>query len=497
MTNNKNLISAAKKFYENKNFFEAKMHLLMALKDKKIDKKFKLSLYVLIADVSFKLNEFENAKKYLLKSVKGGKFNSEIFNSLGNIYLKTRDYLNSEKYYLKSLSIEKENEVSLINLAIFYHNFGQPKKAIFFYKKILKLNKKNIGALYNLSNIDKSVFNKETLKSLKYLIAEKKLNNFNLAASYFLLSNFKKIKKNFSQEISFLKLANDFSFKANEKKNDQLNNYWLKNLPEIYKKFIYIKNEKNLIDTNNLYPIFIIGLPRSGSTLIESIISSTNERLDNLGETNLVNWAFLNINKYLFGNSNNINKDTVNLSDTEDRLISAIKNLNIKKNNHGKYIFSEKSLENFYYIDLLLEIFPNAKFINPYRNLFDNMCAIYKEFLSNISWSHSIENILIYIDNYLKIMNYYKKKYPKKILSISLKDFTNNPRKLSMQIYDFCNLEWTDKCLDFYKRDDLFINTASNNQIRSTIKKYDSKKYKIYEEKFKTYFDKYNWIKNN
>ena len=62
MTNNKNLISAAKKFYENKNFFEAKMHLLMALKDKKIDKKFKLSLYVLIADVSFKLNEFENAK---------------------------------------------------------------------------------------------------------------------------------------------------------------------------------------------------------------------------------------------------------------------------------------------------------------------------------------------------------------------------------------------------------------------------------------------------
>ena len=94
-------------------------------------------------------------------------------------------------------------------------------------------------------------------------------------------------------------------------------------------------------------------------------------------------------------------------------------------------------------------------------------------------------------------MNYYKKKYPKKILSISLKDFTNNPRKFSMQIYDFCNLEWTDRCLDFYKRDDLFINTASNNQIRNSIKKYDSNKYKVYEDKFKIYFDKYSWTKNN
>ncbi len=496
MTNNKNLISAAKKFYENKNFFEAKMHLLMALKDKKIDKKFKLSLYVLIADVSFKLNEFENAKKYLLKSVKGGKFNSEIFNSLGNIYLKTRDYLNSEKYYLKSLSIEKENEVSLINLAIFYHNFGQPKKAIFFYKKILKLNKKNIGALYNLSNIDKSVFNKETLKSLKYLIAEKKLNNFNLAASYFLLSNFKKIKKNFSQEISFLKLANDFSFKANEKKNDQLNNYWLKNLPEIYKKFIYIKNEKNLIDTNNLYPIFIIGLPRSGSTLIESIISSTNERLDNLGETNLVNWAFLNSNRNILETFQSKNSLEINLQLTSKKVIDAINNLRVK-NESKKILFTEKSLENFFYIDLILNIFPNAKFIHSKRNLVDNVFAIYNQFLPKISWSHSFENILLYIDNYLKVIDFFKKKYPDRILTLSLENFTVDPKKSSIKIFEFCNFKWNEDCLNFYKRKDLFIDTASNNQMRSDIKKYDEMKYKPYKELLTNYIKKYNWLRKD
>ena len=291
--------------------------------------------------------------------------------------------------------------------------------------------------------------------------------------------------------------ANKFSYLGKENLHKQSDNYWLKQLPLRFDKINYTRKKKQIKDIENFYPIFVIGLPRCGSTLIESVISSGIDNIQNLGETNLVNWAFLNINRNLFKNSNNMNKDDVNLSDTTDRLITALKNLNIKTNNRGKYVFSEKSLENFYYVDLLLEIFPNAKFINPYRNLFDNTYAIYKQFLSNISWSHSIENILIYIDNYLKIIDYFKKKYPDKILSISLKDFTNNPRKLAMQIYDFCNLEWTEKCLDFYKRDDLFTNTASNNQIRRSIKKYDSSKYKVYEDKFKTYFDKYSWIKNN
>ena len=465
--------------------------------DTRLENLTKLKLYVLLSDICYKINDFNNAEIYLLKYYKENKNHSEILNSLGNIYLKKRDFIKSEEFYLKSIEQDENNQTALSNLAILYNNLGKKDKAKKFYNKVLIRNPNNIGVLYNLSNIDETLINEKKIIYLKNLIKDKKIKNFDMASCYFIIAKNEKKKNNFDKEINLLMHANKFSYLEKENLNIQSNNYWLKLLPLKFDKFKYKRKKRGIKDIENFYPIFVIGLPRCGSTLIESVISSGVDTVQNLGETNLVNWAFLNINKYLFGNSNNINKDTVNLSDTEDRLISAIKNLNIKKNNHGKYIFSEKSLENFYYIDLLLEIFPNAKFINPYRNLFDNMCAIYKEFLSNISWSHSIENILIYIDNYLKIMNYYKKKYPKKILSISLKDFTNNPRKLSMQIYDFCNLEWTDKCLDFYKRDDLFINTASNNQIRSTIKKYDSKKYKIYEEKFKKYFDKYNWIKNN
>ena len=158
---------------------------------------------------------------------------------------------------------------------------------------------------------------------------------------------------------------------------------------------------------------------------------------------------------------------------------------------------SKRALENFYYIELILNIFPNAKFINPYRNLTDNVFAVYKQFLSNVSWSHSLENILVYFDNYLSTIDYFKKKYSDKILSIQLEEFTNNPEKSAKEIYNFCNLKWDTKCLDFYKREDLFTNTASINQIRSAVQKYDTRKYEPYKDILNVYFNKYVWLNNN
>lgn len=492
MKNTKDLISKAKSFYENRNYFKAKSHLFEALNDTQIDEITKSKLYILIADTCYKINEFDNTEKYLLKYTKEFNINSELLNWLGNTYLKKRDYKNSEKFYLKSIKLNSNNEIALINLAILYHNLGDQKKAIEFYQKILSINPKNIGALYNLSNIDRSVINEKNLKILKSLIKEKKLSNFNIASCYFLLAENEKNKKNFENEIKLLSEANKYSFKEKENKNKQVNEYWLKIIPKKFNKIQYSTNNESLIETK-IYPIFIIGLPRCGSTLIESIISSGKNKVENLGETNLVNWAFLNSNRDILQNRTDEEKKIlINFGITADRLKNSINNLNIKKNE--KCILSEKSLENFYYIELILNIYPNAKFINPYRNLIDNIFAIYKQFLSNVSWSHSIDDILLYIDNYLFTMNYFKQKYPNKIFSIPLESFTNNPKKLAMEMYEFCNLMWDDKCLEFHKRKDLFINTASNNQIRNSVQKYDVNKYQYYKQILDPYLKRYDWI---
>ena len=169
---------------------------------------------------------------------------------------------------------------------------------------------------------------------------------------------------------------------------------------------------------------------------------------------------------------------------------------NLMVNRKKKKIrFIDKSLENFFYIDLILKIFPNAKFIHTFRKLDDNIFSIYKEFLNKISWSHSIDDIINYVDNYLKVIQVVKKYYSKNILSVSLEELTKRPKNVAEQIYRFCNLEWDENCLNFQKKKILFSSTASNNQIRDGIHNYNNKKYENYRLLIDDYKSNYDWLK--
>jgi hypothetical protein len=226
--------------------------------------------------------------------------------------------------------------------------------------------------------------------------------------------------------------------------------------------------------------------------LMENIISSGKEKIISYGETNLVNWSLLNTHRNnLFDQDEKI---SLNVDKIQNKLLKFFSNQTIEENKEKIY-FLDKSLENFYYIDLILKIFPHAKFIHTYRNLNDNIFAIFKEFLSKISWSHSLENIIFYINNYLKTIEFFKKKFPEKILSISLEQLTLFPEDVSKKVYQFCDIEWDASCLNFSTQKELFSSTASNQQIRSGIQKYNNDKYKKYYYLLDNYKTKYSWIK--
>ena len=78
---------------------------------------------------------------------------------------------------------------------------------------------------------------------------------------------------------------------------------------------------------------------------------------------------------------------------------------------------------------------------------------------------------------------------------IDLAKLTKDPINVSKNLFNFCNLEWDQKCLEFYKRDDLISKTASNQQIRNKIFNNNPKKYADYKEFFIPYLNKYEWLK--
>ena len=263
-------------------------------------------------------------------------------------------------------------------------------------------------------------------------------------------------------------------------------NYWQNIIPKKYDKFIFInQNKKN--EFINSEPIFIIGLPRSGSTMIEVLLSSSYKSIKSIGEANIFNGIIAK--GFSTKNENKVDIDVV-----KDKILNIFKERNYNLKNQT---FIDKSLENFFYIDAILEVFPKAKFINSFRNLEDNIFAIYNVSLDKLSWTYSLDTIIEYIDTYLKVINYFIKKYPSKILRINLEDLTRDSDKLSKKIYTFCDLKWHSEILDFKKKKDLLISTASNIQIRENIKKYDFERYKPYKELLGNYKKKFKWLDKN
>ena len=147
------------------------------------------------------------------------------------------------------------------------------------------------------------------------------------------------------------------------------------------------------------------------------------------------------------------------------------------KNN---YIFIDKSLENFFNIEIILKIFPNAKFIHTFRNLKDSFFSIFTSMLSELSWTHSIDNIDNYIFNYRNTLDFFKKKYPNTILDMNLDDLIFDTENLSKDIFKFLDFEWDPNSLNFYLRKDLFSKTISASQIRKKIDKNNKSNYKNY-----------------
>ena len=156
----------------------------------------------------------------------------------------------------------------------------------------------------------------------------------------------------------------------------------------------------------------------------------------------------------------------------------------------------DKSLDNFFNIETILKVFPDAKIINSTRNIYDNIIAIYEKLLAKLSWAHTIKDILDYIDIYLRIMDYYKKKYPKNIITISLESLNNDKYIETKKIFEFCDLSWNEEIFEFHKRDNLYIKTSSNVQLRTGIQSYDYNKYKRYYSLFEDYKKNYDWLNN-
>ena len=157
------------------------------------------------------------------------------------------------------------------------------------------------------------------------------------------------------------------------------------------------------------------------------------------------------------------------------------------------YRFTDKSLNNFFYLKLIKDIFPNAKIINCRRDVLSSIMSIFKNNITELAWVHDLNNIFKYFNNYFEIIKNYKKINPNHIYELKFEKLVDNPEEESKKLMKFCELPWDKKCLEFYKRKDMISKTASNVQIREAIYRHYLDKYLPYKKYLDKYGKKYSW----
>ena len=442
--------------------------------------------------------DFMGAEKILQKGLKTEKDKFMIFYFLGLVHFELRNLDNSIQFFKKSLNLRPNNISAYIKLAVLYQTMGDTESSKNNYLKSIELDSNQIRSYYGLYQLKPKFLKDEYYDKIRNISLTTKENSTDLAISKFLLSKFEISKKNLKEELTLLEDAHKAIFNANLQYNRESDFYYKKIMQKFHNKIKFL-NLDNSVKQKYTKPIFIIGLPRTGSTLIESIISSDNNNYLSFGESSFFHMGILEQikKKNLFNNDNyyNVNNIELDLKELKDYLYKRYSQFNSSENENEKEII-DKSLDNFFNIETILKVFPDAKIINSTRNIYDNIIAIYEKLLAKLSWAHTIKDILDYIDIYLRIMDYYKKKYPQNIITISLESLNNDKYKETKKIFEFCDLNWNEEIFEFHKRDDLYIKTSSNVQLRTGIQSYDYNKYKRYYSLFEDYKKNYEWLNN-
>ena len=338
---------------------------------------------------------------------------------------------------------------------------------------------------FYLSELKKNILDSDLKTKVERIIKSNSSKKNYVAYGNYLLSKYEQKEKNYEKEFSYLIKGHQCYFDSRKEKFELGLKYCFEDVLQIEEG----ANVEESVTRNDgkITPIFIIGVPRCGSTLVEKIIGS-GTKLVAMGEETSVLEYFVNA-KILEKQSLNIG----NVGDVQNELTNIYKRkgLILEKCDNT---FTDKSLNNFFYLKLINEIYPNAKIINCKRDIFSSIMSIFQNNLTELAWTHDLDNIFKYFNNYFEIVKNYNEARPNTIYHLEFEKLTSEPVEESKKLMKFCELPWDKKCLEFYKRKDLISKTASNVQIRKGIYKHSLEKYLPYKKLLAEYGRKYSWF---
>ena len=446
--------------FKNKNYTVAENLFIRAIK---IDQHFHL-LWDNLAKVYRIQNKLEKSKKAFKNLIKLDPYNLEALVALGTIYVKLADYDEGIRTYQKVLSLKDNNPRVFLSMGHALKTVGRRHECEDAYHKAIELYPLCGEGYWSLANLKTYKFSEKQISNMELSLKEN-IQEQEKIQMLFALGKAYESKANYKKSFEFYEKGNWMQRKIVEY-NAQENSNNIDTIIDFFKK-----NKKN-IDFKSGYkakdPIFILGLPRAGSTLLEQILSS-HSNIE--GTQELHNIMTIGRRIKSKNDSENYLNNLLDLDSDSIQMYGKMFIDETKWARNEKDLFIDKMPNNFPHIGLIKMILPNAKIIDARRNPMDGCFSCFKQyFAKGQHFTYDLDDIARYYKDYVRLMDFWNSYFPKSIHTVLYENVINNSEEEVRKMLDYLELPFEESCMNFYKSARP-VKTASSEQVRQPIYK--------------------------
>ena len=403
---------------------------------------------------------------------------AEAHSNLGNTLQELGRLDKAETSYKQAIALKPDFVEAHSNLGKTLQELGRLDKAELSYKQAIALKPDFAEAHSMLTSVKKFDTQDEQYSKMRELYLDANISeeqrchiNFGLAKACEDLNDFEQAFRHYSEGNALRK---------------KLLNYDINQDVELFRqiKFNYPQIEQYSLAPDKLLknsmPIFIVGMPRSGTTLVEQIISS-HSLVTGAGELSYATQFGAAI--------------ATGFSEANDAALLGFRHKYLAKLQNvsgSNLIVTDKMPQNFRYIGLLCAAFPEAKIVHVKRNPAAVCWANYKQYFAskNIGYCYAIDDVISYHKLYRNLMDFWTTSFSNRIYNLDYERLTVNQENETRQLIDCLGLDWDDKCLSPQKNT-RSVATASNLQVRKKVYQGSSEQWKEYKPFLNGAFDQF------
>ena len=445
----------------------------MLTKALKLDPTYSL-VWANLAQVFSVTGQLDKAKKSFKNILNMEPKNGLIWAEYGTVLTKLANYEEGKDAYLKALEFKPDSPRVHLSLGHVYKTMGEIDNSIDSYKNTILQNNLSGEAYWSLANLKTYSFSENEIKDMEDTL-KGDMSDIERSQMHFALGKAYEVKKDFDKSFK--------NYYEGNKLKKGLIKYSSDDTTDNTKRILNFFNKENIQKlakslTGDRDPIFVLGMPRSGSTLVDQIISS-HSKVD--GTQELPN--IIKIAAEL--NTNNQNNYPEVLKELDESKLSNLGKDYISETAWARDsapFFIDKMPNNFIHIGLIKTILPNAKIIDTRRDPMDTCFSCFKQFFARGQlFTYSLEDLGNYYTDYIRAMNHWHNVYGKDIYTVHYDNVINETEETIRELIDYCELPFENECLEFYNSSRP-VKTPSAEQVRQPIYKSGLNYWKNYEK---------------